>query len=110
MRCDKRRKTVYVVVKASDMPSGTKRLHAKPADWTDIFIAQCARELMAQVTTDGEIVAYLGGDDGPSPEKPCGDGESPEKSASGDGDKVSADPSVDGVCAEPASAGDEPLD
>ena len=110
VRCDKRRKTVYVVVKATGAPTGTRRIQAKPEAWTDIFITQCARELMEQVTKDGEIVAYLGGDDGPSPEKPCGDGESPEKSASGDGDKVSADPSVDGVCAEPASAGDEPLD
>ena len=109
VRCDKRRKTVYVVVKA-DTPSGMRRIQAKPEEWTDVFITQCARELMAQVTTDGEIVAYLGGDDGPSPEKPCGDGGSHETSASGGGDAGSADPSADGVCAEPAPAEGEPFE
>ena len=72
VRRDKRRKTVYVVVKASDMPNGTKRIQAKPDDWTDTFIVQCARDLKDRVAQQGEIIAYLGGDDGPSPEKSDG--------------------------------------
>lgn len=105
VRCDKRRKTVYVVVKTTETLSGTKRIQAKPDDWTEVFITQCARELLDRVTKDGEIIAYLGCDDGPSPEKPGDDGESPEKLAGGDVDTGPPDLSADGDCVESASAG-----
>ena len=83
VRCDKRRKTVYVVVKASDMPNGTKRIQAKPDEWTDIFINQCANELKNTVLQQGQTIFYGGsdGDDGQSPEKDSGDGMSPDTSA-----------------------------
>ena len=101
VRCDKRRRTVYVIVKASDMPSGAKRIQAKPDEWTDVFITQCANELKNTVVQQGQTIFYGGsdGDDGQSPEKDSGDGLSPEKSADGgDADAAAAD-HVDGSLA-----------
>eukprot|EP00959_Pyramimonas_sp_CCMP1952_P395746 8292153-Pyramimonas_sp.AAC.1 len=35
VRCDKRRKAVYVVAGARGMPSGAKRIQTKPSEWND---------------------------------------------------------------------------
>ena len=41
--CDKRRKTVYAMVKA-DTPAGKRRVQKKPSEWSATFISQSARE------------------------------------------------------------------
>ena len=75
--CDKRRKTVYMVVRGED--GEPQRVQAKVGDWEPTYIAQAAQSLLDQVQGDeaGEVVDEAGdneevmgeadGDDSPSP-------------------------------------------
>ena len=71
VRCDKRRKTVYAMVKA-DTPAGKRRVQKKPSEWSETFISQSARELLEEIQQQGLLFAYKDGcddDEGLSPEK-----------------------------------------
>ena len=76
--CDKRRKTVYMVVRGED--GEPQRVQAKVDDWEPTYIAQAAQSLLDQVQGDevaGEVMEEAGdneevmgeadGDDSPSP-------------------------------------------
>lgn len=96
VRCDKRRRVVYVVVKSHN---SSRRIYQKPVEWNDTCILHCARELRDKVVAKGEEIEDHEPDadllhglncaehaEGGGPEDQQGDGEDDNVDAAGDSD------------------------